>query len=77
MIDAINWKDLLARAGWTFLQVFLASFIVAGESILDLLFRGDWSNLWVLLVATILASVSAGLSAVKTILVEVVRSLKK
>lgn len=75
-IKGIDWRNVLERAFWTFLQVFLAAFIVAGESIIDLLFNGDWGGLLTLLVATVLAGVAAGLSAVKTIIVEVVRELR-
>ena len=75
-IMSINWKDLLSRAAWTWLQVFIASFLVAGEDIINLIFNADWSSLWVLVVATSLAGVAAGLSAVKTLLVEVVRAVR-
>lgn len=75
-IMSINWKDLLSRAAWTFIQVFIASFLVAGEDIINLIFNADWSSLWVLVVATSLAGVAAGLSAVKTLLVEVVRAVR-
>ena len=75
-IMSINWKDLLSRAAWTFIQVFIAAFLVAGEDIINLIFNADWSSLWVLVVATLLAGVAAGLSAVKTLLVEVVRAVR-
>ena len=75
-IMSINWKDLLSRAAWTFIQVFIAAFLVAGENIINLIFNADWSSLWVLVVATSLAGVAAGLSAVKTLLVEVVRAVR-
>ncbi len=75
-IMSINWKDLLSRAAWTFIQVFIAAFLVAGEDIINLIFNADWSSLWVLVVATSLAGVAAGLSAVKTLLVEVVRAVR-
>ena len=32
---SINWKDLLSRAAWTFIQVFIAAFLVAGEDIIN------------------------------------------
>lgn len=74
-VKSINWRDVASRALWTFLQVFLATFILAGESLVDLLFNGNWNDLFTLIVATLLAGVSAGLSAVKTIVVDVMRSL--
>ena len=75
-IMSINWKDLLSRAAWTFIQVFIAAFLVAGEDIINLIFNADWSRLWVLVVATSLAGVAAGLSAVKTLIIEVIRGLR-
>ena len=75
-IMSINWKDLLSRAAWTFVQVFIAAFLVAGEDIINLIFNADWSSLWVLVVATSLAGVAAGLSAVKTLIIEVIRGLR-
>ena len=76
-LKAIKWADVAERALWTFLQAALAVFIVAGESIIDLLFNADWQALSVLLVATVVSAVAAGLSAVKTIAIEVVRNLKQ
>lgn len=75
-IQAIDWQDVAERAVWTWLQVFIAAFLVAGEDIINLIFNADWSSLWVLVVATSLAGVAAGLSAVKTLLVEVVRAVR-
>lgn len=73
---AIDWRDVAMRAAWTFLQAALAVFIVAGESIIDLLFKGDWNGLLTLLIATAIAATAAGLSAVKTILVAIIRELR-
>lgn len=75
-IKSINYKDVAARAGWTCLQVFLACFIIAAEPILDLLFKGDFYGLWTLTVATALAGLSAALSALKTIILELIRNIK-
>lgn len=76
-IKSMDWVDVFERSAWTFLQVFLATFIIAGESIIDLLFNGNWEALGTLLVATAIAAAAAGLSAVKTILVNAVRELKE
>ena len=76
-IKAIDWDDVVSRAAWTFVQVLLTAFIVSGESILDLLFKAEWEQLWVLTVAITLSGVASGLSAVKTILVQVIRSLRE
>ena len=75
-IIAMNWRDVATRAAWTFLQAFLAVIIVAGESIIDLLFNADWTQLWTLLLATVLAAVAAGLSAMKTLIVEIIRQIR-
>lgn len=74
---SINWKDFGARAAWTFLQAFIAVFLLSGESMIDLLFNGDLEALIVLLVATSVAALAAGLSALKTIAIELVRMLRE
>lgn len=76
VIKSVNYQDIATRALWTFLQAFLATFIIAGESIIDLLFHADWSGLTTLLLALALSGIAAGLSAIKTILVELVSRLK-
>lgn len=75
-LKSINYKDVLARAGWTCLQVFLACFIVAAEPILDLLFKGDLYGTYALVLATALSGLSAALSALKTIVLETVRNIR-
>lgn len=75
-IMSINWKDLLSRAAWTFIQAFIACFIVEGESFIDLIFNGDWSALLTLFIATFIAATAAGLSALKTLLIELFRQFK-
>lgn len=75
-IKSIDVKDLLVRAGWTFVQGFLAVVLLASEELVDLLFAGSWEALYALLIATFVGAVAAGLSAVKTIVVQVIRDLK-
>ena len=75
-IKAINWKDVAMRSFWTFAQVFIATVIIAAEPMIDSLFKGDLYGLWALAITTTLAATAAGLSAVKTVVVEVVRKLK-
>ena len=72
----IDWKNVLSRALWTALQTFLAVFLVAGESLINLLFNGDWEGLWTLSVATLLSAITACLSALKTITIEILNELK-
>ena len=74
---AIDWKNVATRASWTFLQAFLAVFIMAGDTIIDSLFAGDWSGLGPLLITVGLSAMAAGLSAVKTVAVDVLEKLKK
>ena len=79
IIDRIldmDWRSIATRALWTFLQSFLAVALVGAESIIDLLFAGDWGGLWTLSLATGIAGLAAGLSALKTLLIEVVRAVR-
>lgn len=76
-IKELDWADVAKRALWTFSQAFLAVFILAGESIVDVLFNADWEALSVLIVATAVSALAAGLSAVKTIVLEVLGRLRE
>lgn len=76
-VKSIDYVDILTRAAWTFLQGFLAVFAIAYEQIIDLLFKGDWSGLYALLVALSVGGIAAGLSALKTFVLETIRSYKK
>ena len=69
-IKGIDWRNVLERAFWTFLQVFLAAFVLAGESFIDLIFNANWSGLMTLVMATTIAGISAGFSALKTFVFE-------
>jgi hypothetical protein len=73
---SINLKDLAARAGWTFLQSFVAVFLLVAEDIVEIAFTGDWTSLYALLIPTTVGAIAAGLSALKTVILEVVRDLK-
>lgn len=53
----INWKNVIERALWTFLQGFLSTMIITG-------FTQDE------LKATLIGGVAGGLSALKTVIVE-------
>lgn len=75
-VKSLNWKDIGVRAAWTFVQAFLAVVLVAIEPIIDLIFKGDWTGSGALVLATTLAGVAAGLSALKTVIVGVVKELK-
>lgn len=76
-LKKVNYKELGIRATWTFLQGFLAVFILSAEQMVDLIFNADWSGLYVLMVATWVASIAAGLSALKTLIIQYIAKLKK
>lgn len=73
----INYKDVAARALWTFLQTFIATFLLAGVNLVNLLFAASWHELWTLALATTLSAIAAGLSAAKTIVIELVRQMQQ
>ena len=75
-LEAINWRNLVTRALWTFLQAFLAVILVSGETLIDLLFKADWVALWTLSVAVLVAGVAAGFSALKTLTIDLFREFK-
>lgn len=62
----INWKDIAERAAWTFLEGFLialpATFSVGMDGV-------AWKS-------ALLGAAMAGLSALKTFVIEVVKTLK-
>ena len=73
----INYKDVIVRALWTFVQTFIATFLLAGVNLVNLLFSASWCELWALALATTLSAIAAGLSAAKTIIVELVRQMQQ
>ena len=75
-IKAIDYKDLGTRALWTFVQGFLAVFLFASEQIIDTLFLGNWEDSYALILATGIAGIAAGLSALKTLIIGITRELK-
>lgn len=76
-IKTLNYKDLVERMFWTFVQAFLGVFLFTGELIIDLLFKGDWTGLYALTITTGAAALAAGLSALKTIILGVIKELKE
>lgn len=73
----INYKDVAIRAAWTFLQTFIATFLLAGVNLVNLLFAASWHELYALTLATALSAIAAGLSAAKTIILDLVRQMKE
>lgn len=62
----MNWMNLLERAAWTFLEAFL---VALPSTITMQVPEAGW-------VSTLLAAACAGLSALKTLIIEVVKSRK-
>jgi len=75
-LKTIKWGDVASRAGWTALQAFLAVALLASESFIDLLFKGDWTGLYGVAISIVAGGLAAGLSAVKTVLISVIADLK-
>lgn len=60
----VNWLNVLERAGWTFLEAFL----VALPATISLEMTGAaWKS-------ALLSAACAGISAVKTLLIEIIHS---
>lgn len=57
----INWKNVLERALWTFVQGFLSTMIITGFTKEELK-------------ATLIGGLAGGISAVKTIIVELMEA---
>lgn len=72
----INYKDVAERALWTFLQTFIATFLLAGVSLVNLLFAASWHELYALAIAATLSAIAAGLSAAKTVIVGLIREMQ-
>lgn len=63
----INWKNILERAGWTFLEAFL----VALPATISIDIGGAaWKS-------ALLSAACSGLSAVKTLLIDIIHSRNK
>jgi len=63
----MNWKDILTRALWTFLEGFLVALPAFDQMGID---GGAWS-------AGLLAAGMAGLSALKTFVLEILKNRTK
>lgn len=64
---SIDWKNILERAGWTFLEAFLVA-LPATISV-DTFGGAAWKS-------ALLSALCAGISAVKTFAIEFVKSRK-
>lgn len=76
-ITSIDYGDVAARAAWTFAQTFLGVFLLSGASLIELLFNAGWDELFAALFATCAAALAAGMSAVKTIVLETYREIQQ
>lgn len=59
----MDWKNILERAAWTFVEAFLVALPTTITSDID---GAGW-------VSALLAGACAGLSAVKTLLIEIIK----
>ena len=64
----IDWKNILTRALWTFLEAFLVA--LPATFTVDTFGGAAWKSV-------LLSAACAGLSAVKTFIVELIQSRKK
>ena len=60
----MNWLNILERAGWTFLEAFLVALPATISADMD---GAAWKSV-------LLSAACAGLSAVKTFIIEVVKT---
>ena len=63
----MNWKNILERAGWTFVEAFLIALPATINADMD---GAAWK-------AALLSAACAGLSAVKTFIIEAVQQISK
>lgn len=63
----MDWKNILERAAWTFLQGFLVALPAASQLGLD---AAAWK-------AALIGAAMAGLSALKTFVVEIIQQNKE
>ena len=63
----INWKEILERAGWTFLEAFLVALPATISIDMD---GAAWKT-------ALFSAACAGLSALKTFIIEVVKAKKQ
>lgn len=64
----IDWKNILERAGWTFLEAFLVA-LPATISV-DTFGGATWKS-------ALLSAACAGISAVKTFIIDVIHARKE
>ena len=64
----IDWKNILTRALWTFLEAFLVA--LPATITVDTFAGAAWKSV-------LLSAACAGISAVKTFIVELIQSRKK
>jgi hypothetical protein len=62
----INWKNLLERAAWTFVEAFLVALPATVSLDMD---GAAWKS-------ALLSAACAGLSALKTFVIDVIESVK-
>ena len=63
----MNWMNILERAGWTFVEAFLIALPATISADMD---GAAWK-------AALLSAACAGLSAVKTLIIEIIQQMKQ
>ena len=63
----MNWLNILERAGWTFLEAFLVALPATISADMD---GAAWKSV-------LLSAACAGISAVKTFIIEVVQQINR
>lgn len=63
----INWKNIVSRAGWTFLEAFLVA--LPATITMETFAGAAWKSV-------LLSAACAGISAVKTFIVEIIQQYK-
>ena len=63
----MNWKNILERAGWTFVEAFLVALPATVSADMN---GAAWKS-------ALLSAACAGLSAVKTFAIELIKSLNQ
>lgn len=67
MMKKIDWVNILERAFWTFLEGFLVALPATGAAGMD---GAAWKS-------ALIGAAMAGLSAVKTLIIEVIQASKE
>lgn len=74
ILNFINNHETLEKALQTFWQAFVAVFLVGLLPVVDMLFDGQFKEAGLTIIAVAIASIAAGLSAIKTSIKNYIKS---